>query len=114
MTQTQGSQSLAERQIAFRLASVRVALGLTILAATAARLRARHLGSRNRKRSDHRRACAGDRPRRPRAAAAPHRRGPWREPFFVAWTVMLIVCIAGATAADEAPRAPIARSSCCP
>lgn len=108
MTEKQGSQSLAERQIAFRLASVRVALGLTILAATGGALYA--LATWEQPNRETLLFIAGAAlATAPIVIALPRRRimrGRWREPFFIAWTVLLIAFIAGATAADGGSDSP--------
>jgi diguanylate cyclase (GGDEF)-like protein len=108
LTQSQGSQSLTERQIAFRLASVRVGLGLTILAATGSAIYALATwGQPNRQTLLILAAAALASV--PVILALPRRRivsGSWREPFFVAWTLMLIVCIAGVTTADGGASSP--------
>jgi diguanylate cyclase (GGDEF)-like protein len=108
LTKRRGSKSPIERQIAFRLASVNVALGLTVLAATGSIIYA---------------LATWEQPDRaallflasaafvsaPIILALPRRRivsGSWREPFFVSWTVGLIACIAAATAIDGGLASP--------
>ena len=108
MTQPKGSQSLAERQIAFRLASVRVALLLTLLAATGSAIYALATWEQPNRLTLMLLAAAAL-ASAPIVLALPRRRivsGRWREPFFVGWTVTLIVCIAAATAADGGASSP--------
>src|SRR5688572_22057329 len=108
MTTAQRTKRLTGRQIAFRLASVNVALGLTVLAATGSILYA--LATWGQPHRSTLLFLAGAAfASAPLVLALPRRRivsGRWREPFFVAWTVLLIVCIAGATAVDGGLASP--------
>lgn len=99
MDTTPGTHAFEERELAFRLASTRVAIALTGLAASGSAIYA---------------LATWDRPNRatllivaaialasiPVVLALPLERivrGRWREPFFVFWTGFLLVCIAAAT-----------------
>ncbi|HYU60885.1 MAG TPA: EAL domain-containing protein [Solirubrobacterales bacterium] len=108
MPSTPGADAIAERQIAFRLASTRVGMALTAMASVGSAAYALTTWN-DPNRSALLILAAVAMVTVPLIWALPRERiirSRWREAFFVVWTALLLICIAVATAADGGLASP--------